>query len=194
MFWKRHGLSIMEQLVPNEFLFTTTNNPLEKLVEKEIWSGWKKIILIGTPSSIRRGFNTIMSSSLECRSSLSVGFWPINLITLLNYMRESSLNLRPILQVFKAGHTILVDVPMIQFFSTKKETRYFWEFFVINSTQNSAKTTISIDEQDFEIHGKFKSRIVFHDESLNSLTIHPSKLTRSPILKVFIKKDINLTD
>ena len=79
MFWKRHGLGIMEQLVPTEFFFTDSDTPLEKLVEREIWSGWKKIILIGSPSSIRRGFNTLMHASSECRSTLEIGFWPLNL-------------------------------------------------------------------------------------------------------------------
>jgi len=192
MFWKRHGLSVMEQLVPNKFLYTTANNPLEKLIEKEIWSGWKKIILIGSPNSIRRGFNTIMSSNQECRNSLSVGFWPLNYKTLLNYFFKSSLNLRPILQVFKTGHTIYVDVPKLQFLSSKKETRYFWDYFVINSTHNSAKTTIFIDDQNFEINGKFTSRIVFHDEFLNSLTMEPSKLTKSPLLRIYLNRDISL--
>ena len=36
IFWKRHGLSVMEQLVPNDFLFTTGDTPLEKLIEKEL--------------------------------------------------------------------------------------------------------------------------------------------------------------
>ncbi len=193
LFWKRHGLSIMEQLVPNEFLYTTANNQLEKLIEREIWSGWKKIILIGTPSSIRRGFNTIMNTSLECRSTLSVGFWPLNLRELLNYIRQSQSNLRPILQVFKAGHTTLVDVPKIRFLSSKKEIRYFWNIFVINCTQNSAKTSIFIDKHNFEMNGKFTTRIVFHDENLNSLTMNPSRLSRTPLLKVYIKRDVNLT-
>ena len=193
MFWKRHGLSVMEQLVPNDFLFSTSNNPLEKLIEKEIWSGWKKIILIGTPVSIRRGFNTIMNASLECRSSLSIGFWPINPITLFKYLTYSSLNLMPILQVFKTGHTIHVDVPKVKFISSKKETSYFWDYFVIKSTLNSAKTIIYIDEQNFEINGKFYSRIAFHDEILNSLSMSPSNLTRTPLLKVYINRGINIT-
>ena len=193
MFWKRHGLSVMDQLVPNDFLFTTKYNPLEKLIEKEIWSGWKKIILIGNPNSIRRGFNTIMNSSQECRNSISVGFWPLNLITLLDYFSKPSINLRPILQVFKAGHTILIDVPKVQFISPKKETRYFWDCFVIKSTKNSAKTTINIDNQNFEINGKFKCRIIFHDEFLNSLTMNPNKLMKSPLLKIYLKKNISLT-
>ena len=193
LFWKRHGLSIMEQLVPNNFLYTTANNTLEKLIEKETWSGWKKIVLIGPPNSIRRGFNTIMSLSQECRNSLSVGFWPLNYKTLLNYFCKSSLNLRPILQVFKTGHTIHVDVPKLQFLSSKKETIYFWDYFVINSTHNSAKTTIFIDEQNFEINGKFTSRIVFHDEFLNSLTMQPSKLTKYPLLRIYLNRDISLT-
>ena len=93
IFWKRHGLSVMEQLVPNDFLFTTGDTPLEKLIEKEIWAGWKKIILIGTPSSIRRGFNIVMNASEECRNSLSVGFWPINIKTLTNLKKLSMLSI-----------------------------------------------------------------------------------------------------
>ena len=189
MFWKRHGLGIMEQLVPTEFFFTDSDTPLEKLVEREIWSGWKKIILIGSPSSIRRGFNTLMQASRECRSTLEIGFWPLNLQKLAASITQSSSSLRPILQVFKAGHTLKVDVMKVQFLAPALETRYFWNDLVINSTQSNADTTIYIDEQNSQVGGKFRCRIVFHDETLSSLTMHPGKLTRSPVLKVYIKSE-----
>ena len=193
LFWKRHGLRIMEQLVPNEFFFTTRDMPLEKIVEREIWSGWKKLILIGSPSSIRRGFNAIMQASDECRSTLEIGFWPLDLQELAVSISQSASNLRPVLQVFKAGHTILVDVMKVQFLAPELETNYFWNDFVINSTQTNAETTIYIDEQNSQVKGKFRCRIVFHDETLNSLTMHPGKLTRTPILKVYLKRETGLT-
>ena len=193
LFWKRHGLRIMEQLVPNEFFFTTGDMPLEKIVEREIWSGWKKLILIGSPSSIRRGFNAIMQSSDECRSTLEIGFWPLDLQELAVSISQSASNLRPVLQVFKAGHTILVDVMKVQFLAPELETNYFWNDFVINCTQTNAETTIFIDEQNSRVNGKFRCRIVFHDETLNSLTMHPGKLTRTPILKVYLRRETGLT-
>ena len=196
MFWKRHGLGIMEQLVPTEFFFTDSDTPLEKLVEREIWSGWKKIILIGSPSSIRRGFNTMMQASRECRSTLEIGFWPLNLQKLTSSITQSASSLRPILQVFKAGHTLKVDVMKVQFLTPALETRYFWNDLVINSTQSNADTTIYIDEQNSRVVAKFRCRITFHDETLSSLTMHPGKLTRSPVLKVYIKREpgINITE
>ena len=193
LFWKRHGLRIMEQLVPNEFFFTNGDMPLEKIVEREIWSGWKKLILIGSPNSIRRGFNAIMQSSEECRSTLEIGFWPLDLQELAVSISQSASNLRPVLQVFKAGHTILVDVMKVQFLAPELETNYFWNDFVINSTQTNAETTIYIDEQNSQVKGKFRCRIVFHDETLNSLTMHPGKLTRTPILKVYLRQETGLT-
>jgi len=193
LFWKRHGLRIMEQLVPNEFFFTTGDTPLEKLVERQIWSGWKKLILIGSPGSIKRGFNTLMQASEECRSTLEIGFWPIDLKELATSISQSSFQLRPVLQVFKAGHTLLVDVMKIQFLAPELETKYFWNDFVINSTQTNAETTIYIDEQNSHVKGKFSCRISFHDESLNSLTKHPGKLTRTPVLKVYLKRKAGLT-
>ena len=192
MFWKRHGLGIMEQLVPTKFFFTDSDTPLEKLVEREIWSGWKKIILIGSPSSIRRGFNTLMQSSRECRSTLEVGFWPLNMQKLAASITHSQSSLRPILQVFKAGHTLKVDVMKVQFLTPSLETRYFWNDLVINSTQSNADTTIYIDEHNSQVGGKFRCRIAFHDETLNSLTMHPGKLTRSPVMKVYIKREPRL--
>ena len=63
---------------------------------------------------------------------------------------------------------------------------------VINSTQSNADTTIYIDEQNSKVIGKFKCRIAFHDETLSSLTMHPGKLTRSPVLKVYIKREPRL--
>jgi len=192
LFWKRHGLSVMEHLVPNDFLFTTGDNQLEKLIEKEIWSGWKKIIIIGTPNSIRRSFNIIMSSSRECRGTLSFGFWPIDFRTLINYISKSSLNLRPILQVFKAGNTILVDVPKVQFVTSKNEQKFFWNNFFIKCTHTSSETVFYIDELNFEIKGRFTSHVIFHEELLNSLTMHPNKLARAPLLKVYIKKENDL--
>ncbi|MDP7046517.1 MAG: hypothetical protein VYA44_04480 [SAR324 cluster bacterium] len=193
LFWKRHGLSIMEQLVPNEFFFTTGDTPLEKLVEREIWSGWKKIILIGTPDSIRRGFNTLMQASRECRSTLEIGFWPLDLQNLATCISQSSLFLKPVLQVFKAGHSVHVDLMKVQILAPELETRYFWNDFEINSTQTAAQTTIFIDEQNSELSGKFSCRIAFHDEILSSLTMHPGKLTRTPVLKIYLKREVSLT-
>ena len=193
LFWKRHGLRIMEQLVPNEFFFTTGDTTLEKLVERQIWSGWKKLILIGSPGSIRRGFNTLMQASEECRSTLEIGFWPLDLQELAASISQSSFHLRPVLQVFKAGHTLLVDVMKVQFLAPELETKYFWNDFVINSTQANAETTIYIDGQNSQVNGKFRCRILFHDESLNSLTMHPGKLTRTPVLKVYLKREAGLT-
>ncbi len=193
LFWKRHGLSIMEQLVPNEFFLTTGDTPLEKLIEREIWSGWKKIILIGNQNSIRRGFNTLMQASRECRSTLEIGFWPLDLQNLATCISQSSLYLKPFLQVFKAGHTLHVDVMKVQFLAPEMETRYFWNDFEINSTLSTAETTIFIDAQNSELSGKFTCRIAFHDETLSSLTMHPGKLTRVPILKVYLKREHTLT-
>jgi len=193
LFWKRHGLSIMEQLVPADFFITTGDTPLEKLVEREIWSGWKKIILIGTPNSIRRGSHFSGCRSQECRSTLEIGFWPLDLQNLATSISQSSLNLRPILQVFKSGHTLPVDVMKVQFIASELETKYFWNDFVINSTQANAETTFYIDEQNSHVNGKFRCRIAFHDEILNSLTMHPGKLTRTPVLKVYLKRDPALT-
>ena len=196
MFWKRHGLGIMEQLVPTKFFFTDSDTPLEKIIEREIWSGWKKIIIIGSQSSIRRGFNTLMQSSRECRSTLDIGFWPLNIQNLATSITQSPSSLRPILQVFKAGYTLKVDVMKVQFLTPALETRYFWNDLIINSTQSNADTTIYIDEQNSQFRGKFKCRIAFHDEKLSSLTMHPGKLTRSPVLKVYIKREprLNFTE
>ena len=193
LFWKRHGLRIMEQLVPNEFFFTTGETQLEQLVERQIWSGWKKLILIGSPGSIKRGFNTLMQASEECRSTLEIGFWPLDLRELAASISQSSFHLRPVLQVFKAGHTLLVDVIKVQFLAPELETKYFWNDFVINSSHANAETTIYIDGQNSQVNGKFGCRIAFHDESLNSLTMHPGKLTRTPVLKVYLKREAGLT-
>ena len=81
----------------------------------------------------------------------------------------------------------------VQFLAPELETNYFWNDFVINSTQTNAETTIYIDEQNSQVKGKFRCRIVFHDETLNSLTMHPGKLTRTPILKVYLKRETELT-
>ncbi len=193
LFWKRHGLRVMEQLVPTKFCHTSRDTTLEKLVEREIWSGWKKIILVGSPSSIRRGFNTLMQASEECRSTLEIGFWPLNLQDIAINISQSSLNLSPILQVFKTGHTLPVDVMKVQFLASELETRYFWNDFVFNSTQATANTTIYIDEQNSLIKGRFYCRVAFHDEALSSLTMHPGKLTRTPVLKVYLKRELSQT-
>ena len=189
IFWKRHGLGIMEQLVPTEFFFTDSDTTLEKLFEREIWSGWKKIILIGSPSSIRRGFNSLMQASRECRATLEIGFWPLNMQNLAANITQSPSSLRPILQVFKAGHTLKVDVMKVQFPTPSLETRFFWNDLLINSTQANAETTIYIDDQNSQVGGKFRCRFAFHDEKLSSLTMHPGKLTRSPVMKVYIKRE-----
>lgn len=83
------------------------------------------MILIGSPGSIRRGFNTLMQASEECRSTLEIGFWPLDLQELAASISQSSFHLRPVLQVFKAGHTLLVDVMKVQFLAPELETKYF---------------------------------------------------------------------
>ena len=80
----------------------------------------------------------------------------------------------------------------VQFLTPSLETRYFWNDLVINSTQSNADTTIYIDEHNSQVGGKFRCRIAFHDETLNSLTMHPGKLTRSPVMKVYIKREPRL--
>lgn len=191
LFWKRHGLRIMEQLVPNEFLFTTGDIPLEKLFEREIWPGLKKIILIGTPNSIRRGFNTLMLASNECRGSLEIGFWPLETYNLATFILQPSSYLKPVLQVFKAGHSIPVDVMKVDFLAPKLETRYFWNDFQIKSTLHEADTSIFIDSQNSKLAGKFNCRVAFHDQTLSSLTMHPGKLYITPTLKVYLKRTEN---
>ncbi len=137
-----------------------------------------------------------MQSSRECRSTLEIGFWPLDIKKLATSITQSPSSLRPILQVFKAGHTLKVDVMKVQFLTPALETRYFWNDLVINSTQQHADTTIYIDEQNSQVKGKFQCRIAFHDETLSSLTMHPGKLTRSPVLKVYIKREpkMNITE
>ena len=137
-----------------------------------------------------------MQASRECRSTLEIGFWPLNLQKLAASITQSPSSLRPILQVFKAGHTLKVDAMKVQFLTPVLETRYFWNDLVIDSTQSNADTTIYIDEQNSQLGGKFQCRIAFHDETLSSLTMHPGKLTRSPVLKVYIKREpgINITE
>ncbi|MBT7810250.1 MAG: hypothetical protein HN550_02850, partial [Deltaproteobacteria bacterium] len=126
-------------------------------------------------------------------STLEIGFWPLDLRELAASISQSSFHLRPVLQVFKAGHTLLVDVIKVQFLAPELETKYFWNDFVINSSHANAETTIYIDGQNSQVNGKFRCRIAFHDESLNSLTMHPGKLTRTPVLKVYLKREAGLT-
>jgi hypothetical protein len=134
-----------------------------------------------------------MQASRECRSTLEIGFWPLELQNLAACISQSSLYLKPFLQVFKAGHTLHVDVMKVQFLAPELETRYFWNDFEINSTLPAAETTIFIDAQNSKFSGKFRCRIAFHDETLSSLTMHPGKLTRAPILKVYLKREDTIT-
>ena len=135
--------------MPTEFANTNRKESIEKLMEQLIWSGWKKIILIGSPSSIQRGFNVLMQASEECRNSLEVGFWPLHLYDLPLQMLPRYSQLGPILQVFKTAHTLPVDVIKLQYLTPQLETSYYWKGLGIMSRISSADTRIYLDDQDF---------------------------------------------
>ncbi len=186
LFWRRHGLRVMEQLVPAEFSCTSGKQGLETVMGQAIWAGWKKIILIGTPHSIQRGFNVLMHATPECRNSLEMGFWPLKWVELPMNLFPLSANLGAILQVFKAGNTLPVDVMKIQYLSPKLETAYHWNELQLNCRMDSAETRLYVDEKDHCIEGGFRGTISFQDQALSSLTITPGRLTKPQQLRVYL--------
>ena len=135
----------MEQLVPNEFASTSSRQSLEKLVEQSVWSGWKKVILIGTSSTIQQGFNVLMQANEACRNSLEVGFWPLKWSELPMQMIPQISQLGSILQDFKAGHTLPVDVIKLQYLTPELETSFFWNGLKIKSSNTEADTHFYLD-------------------------------------------------
>ena len=192
LFWRRHGLQIMEKLVPTEFAHTNTRMPLEKLLSQSIWSGWKKIILMGNHSSIQRGFNVLMKASEECRNSLEVGFWPLHWYEIPLQMMPHFSQVDAILQVFKAGHTLPVDVIKAQFQTQELETSFHWNELRIRSRIANADTRILLDKRNFQQKGHFQARVIFHEEELSSLTLAPGQLTKPQQMKFFLVQPVKI--
>ncbi|MEE3122326.1 MAG: hypothetical protein VX399_07005 [SAR324 cluster bacterium] len=186
LFWRRHGLQIMEKLVPSEFAHTNRRLPLEKLLSQSIWSGWKKIILMGNPTSIQRGFNVLMQAGEECRNSLEVGFWPLHWQDIPLQMMPRFSQVSAILQVFKAGHTLPVDVIRAQYHTQEIETSYHWNELRIGSSIANADTRILLDGRNLDQKGYFQSRVLFHEEELSSLTLAPGQMTKPLQMKFFL--------
>lgn len=185
LFWWKHGLRVMEQLVPNEFASTSSRQSLEKLMEQSVWSGWKKVILIGTNSSIQRGFNVLMQANEACRNSLEVGFWPLKWSELPLQMIPQISQLGSILQVFKAGHTLPVDVIKLQYLTPELETSYFWNGLKIKSRNTEADTHFYLDELDLQEGGGFDCRIAFQEDELSSLMMIPDKPGKALQMRVY---------
>ena len=188
LFWWKHGLRVMEQLVPAEFASTSNRQPLEKLLEQSVWSGWKKVILIGSPASVQRGFNILMQANDACRNSLEVGFWPLKWSDLPFQMIPQISQLGSILQVFKAGHTLPVDVIKLQYLSPELETSYFWNGLSIRSRNAGADTRFYLDDQNLHEEGTFDCRIEFHKEELSSLMMIPDKPGKALQMSVYLTR------
>ena len=178
----------MEQLVPAEFASTSNRQPLEKLLEQSVWSGWKKVILIGSPASVQRGFNILMQANDACRNSLEVGFWPLKWSDLPFQMIPQISQIGSILQVFKAGHTLPVDVIKLQYLSPEFETGYFWKGLSIRSRNAGADTRFYLDDQKLHEEGTFDCRIEFHKEELSSLMMIPDKPGKALQMSVYLTR------
>ena len=190
LFWQRHGLRIMEQLVPGEFVSTAQGAALETVYARAVWDGWRRIVLIGSPKSVKIGFQALMGTAQETREQLQVGFWPLGRVEFL----QPTQALSTILQVFRAAHTILVDVMQVQYLTPEMETHHAWRDFVVDTAHPSALTTTYVDEQDRQYHGRMRFRISLHEEALSSLTMNPNRLVRNPKLQVYGRKLLSVRD
>ena len=116
----------MEQLVPAEFASTSNRQPLENSWNSRSGQDGKSHS-DRKSSLVQRGFNILMQANDACRNSLEVGFWPLKWSDLPFQMIPQISQLGSILQVFKAGHTLPVDVIKLQYLSPELETSYFWK-------------------------------------------------------------------
>jgi hypothetical protein len=185
LFWQRHGLRIMEQLVPNEFSCTSRGNGLSSVFAKAIWGGHKKIVLIAPPEGIREAFNELMKAGPECRASLMVGFWPLTWLEVATWLMQFSRSLTPFLQVFRAGHAMPVDVVKVQYLTDELHTTYFWDEFLLSSTHPSAHSVCFVDDADYTHSGAARYRVLFHEQQLSSLSASPGEFSRNPMLRLF---------
>ena len=185
LFWKMNGLGIMEQLVPNNFYCTNDKNSLETIFKQVVWSGMKKVILIGNRNTIHRGLNALMNTPKECRESIEIGFWPLNITNAYKESVPFFSQIGSTLQVFKAGNTIPVDVLKLNHTSNSQESLYYWKTLKLNTHINNADTNFILDNQKFSENGNFKCRIEFHEEELSSLIRNPNNFYKSQKIKLF---------
>lgn len=194
LFWQRHGLRIMEQLVPGEFVSTAQGAALETVYARAVWDGWRRVVLIGSPKSVKIGFQALMGVAPETRERLQVGFWPLSRVEFLQYLVQPTQALSAILQVFRAAHTIPVDVMQVQYLTPEMKTHHAWRDFVVDTAHPSALTTTYVDEQDRQYPGRMRFRVSLHEEALSSLTMNPNRLVRNPKLQVYGRKLLSARD
>ncbi|MEE2717290.1 MAG: hypothetical protein VX610_07675 [SAR324 cluster bacterium] len=194
LFWRRHGLRIMEQLVPGEFVSTAQGGALEAVYSRAVLDGWGRIVVIGSPDSVNTAFQVLMGVASETREKLQAGFWPLGKVEFLKYLLQPTQALSAILQVFRSAHTIPVDVMQVQYLTPKMETGHAWCDFVVDTAHPSAATTTYVDEQDRQYRGRMRFRIALHEEPLNSLTMNPGRLVRSPKFRVYGEKLLSAHD
>ncbi len=185
LFWQRHGLRIMEHLVPSAFSCTSRGNGLEAVFDKAVRGRSRKVVLIATPDSVRNAFNWLMQLDPEERASVQVGFWPLTSLEVATWMLQFSSSLSPFLQVFRAGHTLAVDVVKAQYLTDELHTTYFWNDFLLSSTHPSAHSILFLDDEDYTQEGAARYRIRHHDQPLSSLAANPGKFCRNDKMRLF---------
>jgi len=184
LFWKRHGLNIMEQLAPCEFSSTTPMRSLEDSLQEAITEGGETIILLGTPDISFRGLNFFMSLTEEVRCQLKIAFWPLTPLEVNAWIFSSSKRLLTTLHVFKAENVVPMDVVQVQYRGTHLRTFYFWNSFNLTQNNLGVRTNLYIDEKSQQHHGVAFYTVSFHETLLDSLSVIPEALTRPQKLQV----------
>lgn len=141
LFWKRVSPVFLMELAPVQITLTKHNITVSQLIRKAIQAGNKKIIIIGDRNAIGESINALMLYSPDLRKQLELGFWSLNYWDMLVHSAQSLRKLKNLIQVFKIGHTCLVDLGKVQTTHSESlpQNLYFWQRCDFSYIQTNSK-------------------------------------------------------
>lgn len=187
LFWRRHGLRIMERLTPAALSFVTAQTMLEQELRKVLQSGGKRLIILGSPALLSQTFHLLMKEFEQGHSSCEVGFWEVRKAEALSSLFQSSENFTPLLHTFRNGHAVPVNVIKARYTEHDHEltTAYFWNELHVYAGGPRSRSLVTIGEDEWSHNGKVRYRLSLHQEPLHSWRINHSNLLKANYLQVF---------
>jgi hypothetical protein len=187
LFWRRHGLKILEQLVPSELSFLRAHVSLEQELRRALPRSDARLILLGSPAMLGRAFNTLMQLHEERPHQREVGFWELRKREAYLSLFQSSERFRPLLHTFRNGHSVPVNVIKARYTNTHEQlaTAYFWNELHVYAAGNPSHSMLSMGEEEWTHEGKVRYRLTLHHEPLHSWRINHSNLLKANYLQAY---------
>ena len=188
LFWQRHGLTIMEQLVPTEFSIISPKISFAQQIGTSLrYGNINRFIILGSPATMFHAFNTLMKIPEDRRKMTDVGFWPLTAGEVARSLLQTSNYLLPLLHTFKSGQSIPVSVAETRYGEEEEEILYFWNDLLVYSEGKTSPSTLSVEnEEDCIYETEVRYRIQLHRELLDSWKVNHSRLVKTTHLQAYV--------